>query len=69
MASTKKNASTIKSTQAPVKTIKKVIMRKNQKVAHVSIHCKLNMLVPQLKSLSTRMQAEQKHDKAKNGNA
>ncbi|MBC5993652.1 hypothetical protein [Pontibacter cellulosilyticus] len=33
-------------------------MRKNQKVARVSLYCKLNMLVPQLKNLSSRMQAE-----------
>ncbi|WP_255531332.1 hypothetical protein [Pontibacter sp. 172403-2] len=26
-------------------------MRKNQKVAHVSLYCKLNMLVPQLQRL------------------
>ncbi|WP_299756646.1 hypothetical protein [uncultured Pontibacter sp.] len=33
-------------------------MRKNQKVARVSLYCKLNMLVPQLQSLSSRAQAE-----------
>ncbi|WP_276499061.1 hypothetical protein [Pontibacter litorisediminis] len=33
-------------------------MRKNQKVARVSLYCKLNMLVPQLQSLSARVQAE-----------
>lgn len=33
-------------------------MRKNQKVARVSLCCKLNMLVPQLQSLSARMQSE-----------
>ncbi|MFD1185801.1 hypothetical protein [Pontibacter rugosus] len=33
-------------------------MRQNQKVARVSLYCKLNMLVPQLQSLSTRTKAE-----------
>jgi len=36
-----------------------VVMRKNQKVARVSLCCKLNMLVPQLQRLSAaRLQAE-----------
>lgn len=39
---------------------KVIIMRKNQKVARVSMYCKLNMLVPQLQSLSARMQTEAK---------
>jgi len=30
---------------------KLTVMRKNQKVAHVSLYCKLNMLVPQLQRL------------------
>lgn len=33
-------------------------MRKNQKVARVSLCCKLNMLVPQLQRLTARMQPE-----------
>ncbi|WP_460921524.1 hypothetical protein [Pontibacter brevis] len=33
-------------------------MRKNQKVARVSLCCKLNMLVPQIQSLTARMQSE-----------
>jgi hypothetical protein len=33
-------------------------MRKNQKVARVSLYCKLNMLVPQLQSLSARAKAD-----------
>lgn len=33
-------------------------MRKNQKVARVSLYCKLNMLVPHLQSLASRTQAE-----------
>ncbi|PTX12276.1 hypothetical protein C8N40_11474 [Pontibacter mucosus] len=33
-------------------------MRKNQKVARVSLYCKLNMLVPQLQSLSARAQSD-----------
>ncbi|WP_262502138.1 hypothetical protein [Pontibacter akesuensis] len=40
-------------------------MRKNQKVARVSLYCKLNMLVPQLQNLSARMKAETA-DKARN---
>ncbi|WP_165838176.1 hypothetical protein [Pontibacter arcticus] len=40
-------------------------MRKNQKVASISLCCKLNMLVPQLKSLNARMQQE-RNDKARN---
>ncbi|MBW7466466.1 hypothetical protein ABID22_000660 [Pontibacter aydingkolensis] len=44
-------------------------MRKNQKVARVSLYCKLNMLVPQLKNLSARMQTEtsEKNRAAANG--
>lgn len=33
-------------------------MRKNQKVARVSLYCKLNMLVPQLQTLAARAQTE-----------
>ncbi|WP_242916296.1 hypothetical protein [Pontibacter liquoris] len=41
-------------------------MRKNQKVARVSLYCKLNMLVPHLQSLSGRMQGEG-NEKSRNG--
>ncbi|MCJ8165756.1 hypothetical protein MKJ04_12960 [Pontibacter sp. E15-1] len=41
-------------------------MRKNQKVARVSLCCKLNMLVPQLQRLTARMPAEAT-DKNRNG--
>ena len=47
----------------PTQPIKIKIMRKNDKVARVSCYCKLNMLVPHLQSLSSRMQAESKHVK------
>ncbi|WP_164890991.1 hypothetical protein [Botryobacter ruber] len=40
-------------------------MRKTTKVARVSCYCKLNMLVPHLKTLSARMQAETTGDKAR----
>ncbi|WP_266202912.1 hypothetical protein [Pontibacter kalidii] len=40
-------------------------MRKNQKVARVSLYCKLNMLVPQLQSLSARAKADAA-DKSRN---
>ncbi|WP_188502123.1 hypothetical protein [Pontibacter amylolyticus] len=40
-------------------------MRNSTKVARVSCHCKLNMLVPHLKSLSSRMQNDSKRDKAR----
>lgn len=40
-------------------------MRNSTKVARVSCHCKLNMLVPHLKSLSSRMQTDSKRDKAR----
>ena len=42
-------------------------MRKTTKVARVSCYCKLNMLVPHLKTLSARMQAETPGDKARAG--
>jgi hypothetical protein len=40
-------------------------MRKNTKVARVSCCCKLSMLVPHLQKLSSRMQPEHKHEKAR----
>ena len=58
MAAAKKK--TVKSdyTPKPVTTKEITIMRKNQKVARVSLCCKLNMLVPQIQSISSRMQSE-----------
>ncbi|MBX0332724.1 hypothetical protein K3G39_05695 [Pontibacter sp. HSC-14F20] len=45
-------------------------MRNSTKVARVSCCCKLNMLVPHLQSLSSRMQNDSKRDKARlNSNA
>lgn len=41
-------------------------MRNNQKVASVSLCCKLNMLVPQLQRLNARMQPEAQ-DKKRGG--
>jgi hypothetical protein len=52
----------------PTQPIKLKVMRKNDKVARVSCYCKLNMLVPHLQSLSSRMQAEAKHTKNRTGN-
>jgi hypothetical protein len=40
-------------------------MRNSTKVARVSCCCKLHMLVPHLKSLSSRMQADNKRDKGR----
>lgn len=40
-------------------------MRNSTKVARVSCCCKLNMLVPHLKSLSSRMQNDGKRDKGR----
>ena len=57
--STAKNKSVIPShTAKSVKTKKAIAMRNNQKVARVSLCCKLNMLVPQLQRLTARMQPE-----------
>lgn len=58
MASGKKKSSQSNHSNLPLQAKKVIIMRKNQKVARVSLYCKLNMLVPQLKNLSARMQAE-----------
>ena len=41
-------------------------MRNHQKVARVSLCCKLNMLVPQLQRLTARMQPEAQ-DKNRSG--
>ena len=52
-----------------IKTIKVKVMRKNNKVARVSCYCKLNMLVPHLKNLSSsRMESNAKQEKARNNN-
>lgn len=40
-------------------------MRNSTKVARVSCCCKLNMLVPHLQSLSSRMQPDGKRDKSR----
>ena len=45
-------------------TIQKT-MRNSTKVARVSCCCKLNMLVPHLKSLSSRMQTDGKREKGR----
>ncbi|WP_299819565.1 hypothetical protein [uncultured Pontibacter sp.] len=55
MASSKNKPANTKPT---IQAKKVIVMRKNQKVARVSLYCKLNMLVPQLKNLSARMQTE-----------
>jgi hypothetical protein len=47
---------------------KVIIMRKTQKVARVSMYCKLNMLVPHLKSLSARIPAETNEKNRSNTN-
>ncbi len=55
----RKKKSTIPSYTSKLIQPKKVlVMRKSQKVARVSLYCKLNMLVPQLQSLSARMKAD-----------
>lgn len=55
--------------QTTFQTIHKT-MRNSTKVARVSCCCKLNMLVPHLQSLSSRMQNDSKRDKARlNSNA
>ncbi|RAU82192.1 hypothetical protein DP923_10340 [Pontibacter arcticus] len=65
MATANKNSG-LPTTHTKTNQPKKVIvMRKNQKVASISLCCKLNMLVPQLKSLNARMQQE-RNDKARN---
>lgn len=54
--------------ESPIQPIKIKVMRKNDKVARVSCYCKLNMLVPHLQSLSSRMQAESKNSKSHTAN-
>ena len=68
MATAKKKASKthIKNSDTIPEPVHKK-MRKNTKVARVSCYCKLNMLVPHLQSLSSRMQPEHKHEKARAG--
>ncbi|MEJ8803073.1 hypothetical protein [Pontibacter sp. H249] len=58
MASSKKKPTSKSNSNPSIQAKKVIVMRKNQKVARVSLYCKLNMLVPQLKNLSARMQAE-----------
>ncbi|GAB3821704.1 hypothetical protein GCM10028895_24390 [Pontibacter rugosus] len=59
MKNRKKKSSIQNYTPKSIIQPKKVtVMRQNQKVARVSLYCKLNMLVPQLQSLSTRTKAE-----------
>ena len=65
MASKKKSTNT-NHTNPTIQAKKVIVMRKNQKVARVSLYCKLNMLVPQLKNLSARMQAEA-NEKSRSG--
>ncbi len=58
MTERKKKSSIPSYTSKSIQPKKVLVMRKNQKVARVSLYCKLNMLVPQLQSLSARVQAE-----------
>jgi hypothetical protein len=58
MATSNKRSLTLNHTPKTIQPKKVIIMRKNQKVARVSMYCKLNMLVPHLQSLSARMQSE-----------
>ncbi|MDX5422594.1 MAG: hypothetical protein LPK07_11955 [Hymenobacteraceae bacterium] len=66
MSAAEKKTTTSIHTSKPIQPKKVIIMRKNQKVARVSLYCKLNMLVPQLQNLSARMQSEPA-DKGRNG--
>ncbi|RDV17054.1 hypothetical protein DXT99_00605 [Pontibacter diazotrophicus] len=70
MAAAKKKTVKSNHTSNSVQTKEVTVMRKNQKVARVSLCCKLNMLVPQLQSLSARMQSESgdKNRNSYNGN-
>lgn len=58
MAAAKKKSVKSNHTSNSVQTKEITVMRKNQKVARVSLCCKLNMLVPQIQSLTARMQSE-----------
>jgi hypothetical protein len=66
MATSKKRTDLQNHISKSVQTNNLIVMRKNQKVARVSLCCKLNMLVPQLQSLTARMQSEAA-DKKRNG--
>ncbi|MFD3000017.1 hypothetical protein ACFS7Z_06570 [Pontibacter toksunensis] len=70
MAAAKKKTVKSNHTSNSVQTKEVTVMRKNQKVARVSLCCKLNMLVPQLQSLTARMQSEngEKSRNSYNGN-
>ncbi|WP_439880255.1 hypothetical protein ACSX1A_13950 [Pontibacter sp. MBLB2868] len=69
MATSKKKSPIPNHTTQAVQPKKVIIMRKNQKVARVSMYCKLNMLVPQLQSLSARMQPEANEKSRTNHNS
>lgn len=58
MATAKKKTVVSTQTSKSIPTKKVIVMRKNQKVARVSLCCKLNMLVPQLQRLSARAQSD-----------
>lgn len=58
MAASKKKKVIPQHTPISVQTKKVIVMRKNQKVARVSLCCKLNMLVPHLQRLTARMPSE-----------
>jgi len=61
MASAKQESVFPNQTSPSIQPKKVTVMRKNQKVARVSLYCKLNMLVPQLQ----RLQGESS-DKSRN---
>lgn len=64
---TAKRRTVIANYRAKSVTTKKVtVMRNHQKVASVSLCCKLNMLVPQLQRLTANMQTAAA-DKNRNG--
>ncbi|PRY13678.1 hypothetical protein CLV24_10548 [Pontibacter ummariensis] len=58
MAATKHKPNSVSHTSSNIQPKKVIIMRPNQKVARVSLYCKLNMLVPQLRSMAARAQSE-----------
>lgn len=59
MASAKKYKK--KNNHTSIQPKKVTVMRKSQKVARVSICCKLNMLVPQLQRLSSTARLQHEH--------
>jgi len=58
MAAANKKTILSKHTPTSIQAKKVFVMRNNQKVARVSLCCKLNMLVPQLQRLTARIQSE-----------